>query len=72
MLINCIAIPFTDNLLKGDICCEVGSFGTSDMTTLTLTEGGVIQKIVKGDDVTKCIKEVVGQMETCINQTTKK
>ena len=60
---------FADGLIKGDICCEIGSFGTSDMTTLTLTEGGVVSKVIRGDDVAKCINEVKDLMTTCINQT---
>ena len=63
---------FVDGLLKGNICCEIGSFGTSDMTSMTLTEGGIVQKIVKGDDITKCINEVKDQITTCINQVVKK
>ena len=63
---------FVDGLLKGDICCEVGCFGTSDMTSISLTESGIVQKIAKGDDVTKCINEVKDQITTCIKQTMKK
>ena len=63
---------FVDGLLKGEICCEIGCFGTSDMTTLTLTESGVVQKIAKGDDVAKAVNEIKDQMTTCIKQTLKK
>ncbi len=63
---------FVDGLLKGNIACEVGKFSTSSETTLTLTEGGIIQKIVRGADVTQCVNEIKGQMTQCINTTLNK
>jgi len=62
---------FADGLLTGEICCEVGSFGTSGTTTLSLTESGLVPKILNGGDVTRSIAEVKAKMTDCIKQSTK-
>ncbi len=63
---------YVASLLKGDICCEVGTFETSDVTTLSLTEGTVIPQVTKGADVTQQVTAVKDQMTACIKATLKK
>jgi len=62
---------FVDGLIKGNICCENGSFGTSTNTTINLTESGIVSKIVNGADVAQCITSTKEQITVCIAQTMK-
>ena len=63
---------YTDKLLEGDICCEVGKFSTSDTDTLSLTEGGVIPKVISGGDISNLVTQAKDKMTACIKATLKK
>ena len=59
---------FADKLISSNICFEVGNFGTSGTTTLSLSDSAV-QKIITGHDVAQCIYEIKNRMITCINES---
>lgn len=63
---------YTDSLLEGDICCEVGLFATSDTTTIKLTEQGIIPKVIAGGDISNLVTQAKDKMSACIKATVKK
>ncbi len=60
---------YANNLIKGNICHEVGNFASSSTNTLSLTEGSVVPKVVAGQDVNTQVNNVKYKMTECINQT---
>ncbi len=60
---------FVDGLLKGNISFEVGCFYNGSDSTLSLTEGGIVQKVASGSDVTQSVNSIKNRMTACINAT---
>ena len=58
---------FADSLINGNLCHEVGNFGTSD-TTLSISDN-IGEKILNGEDVAQCINDAMDKMRICINQS---
>ncbi len=60
---------YANSLLKGNICHEVGNFASSSTNTLSLTEGGVVPNVLRGQDPYSQVNSIKYRMTECINQT---
>lgn len=63
---------WTDNMIKGGICCEVGQFANSSTSTIDLTQNDIIPKICDGADVSASVTSIKDQMTACIKFTLNK
>ncbi len=59
------------NLLKGDICCELGDMSDNSNYTRHIVSDAVV-KISKGSDISKTLSAINGQVNNCIKVATSK
>ncbi len=60
---------FVNSMLKGNICCEVGEFKTSDSGSTGLAMTDIVKPVFAGGDVSKLVSSVKDKITACIKAT---